>query len=206
MGTAFYDDQHKRQKLNGTICLYKGIPYHIDARSDVPENMVRLIPIDGKRCARGRPDDTLVDYRSPDFDYKATPLGYTNYNGAAYYMARCPDRISYQGLYVNALCTLAGAPLSDKYSWFLSKEIKDCILGKHPTLEQAEELIFDDWDSCAFDRHFAVARLGRKSISLMSRGRVIGSRNIKEEAYTLIPGKDKEHLMKVLKSKGVSTC
>lgn len=211
MGTAFFDARQKRMKLNGTICLYKGEPYHVDAHDNLAEHMVFLVPVGSNRRGRAQAGDLCVDYRDKEFDYSSPPLGYTNLRPHAHYLARFPDRQAQQGLFYSQITDLGSGPSArafDPYVWFYSSAAGECIKGIYPTLEECVEAVtsLPLWRSCAFHRHFAVQRLGRKGLELMYRGRGVGSTTKAEGTphFVLYPDKDNSNLRELLENIDVS--
>ncbi len=210
MGTAFFNGHHKKLKLDGTICLYDGEPYHINA-SDAynSEHTVRLIPIDGRRQGRVNIDDSAVDYRDDKFDYKPTPLGYTNYRGNAYYMGRLPTRQAAQGLSLNSVCTIGDGPsISNITSWFYSREIYECIKGIYLSYAECEKILYEPvegaWLSAAFSRTFAIGKLSRRAhMGLLHRGSLIATKTKSQETWILDDSKDLQFILGHLKRLGV---
>lgn len=155
MGRELYlngDRDDVRRRLTDTICMYKGEPVYVSS------NRGHILTIyDLYKRDKGQ-----VDYRSDDFDYRSIRLGYMNYNKQAFYVNRIPLRsnatwgVSSQ----NLSCSNGGRPPT---TW--GKEMIDCVMGTHPSLATAiSNLRQKDWVSCAFHRHFAVARQGNDII------------------------------------------
>ncbi len=82
------------QKLNGTICCYKGIPYHVEVphtERTINEIFLTHIYDSGVKTLKISPDD-------PEFDISNLPLGFMKSNsGHVYYLSRPTVRRTRQG-------------------------------------------------------------------------------------------------------------
>lgn len=167
MGAEYFDDEQKRMKLDRTICLYKGEPYYI--RADIyGKNLVSLYELGSMKKIKD------VDYREEDFNYTAVSLGYTNWDGVAYYTSRVPERQNSQGLGVYQIMT---RPKMYSENWFVSEAVKNTIKGIYPSLDKALSEVGNlpgQKKSIAFSRYFAVESKYRDVIGLNYRGREVG--------------------------------
>jgi hypothetical protein len=137
------------------------------ARPDTTEDYHKLHCYDLSRMDRKA---KIVDYREPEFDYRAFPLGYMNYNNNAHYLVRIPYRIQKQGLCRHAINCDPHIGGSD---WYTSAGMRDTILNVYPKLAEALVQIEDgEARSVAVHRTFAISNT--RPISLSYKGRVIG--------------------------------
>ena len=85
-------------------------------------------------------------------DLKPIPLGFMNYQGNAYYIARKPKRSWRQGLSRNNVST--------ELPWELivSPRLVDVVKGNYPTYKEALELI-KDGQGVAFHRNFKLSKM-----------------------------------------------
>ena len=80
-----YLTQDLGTRLDGGICFYQGVPYHLRVCGDgIHVELFKLSSLKGKGL--------LVRTDSQDLDISAPSLGYVNFEGAAYYVMRSPDR------------------------------------------------------------------------------------------------------------------
>jgi hypothetical protein len=117
---------------------------------------------------RAKPEWQLARVEDPLFSYKAFPLGYMYYQQRAYYVSRIPARQFKAGLDRNHV--VFEPLLMDRNGIFMSKDMENCILGNHPTLENALKLLDKDVYSVPFHRYFAVTR----NNTLQYRGAEVG--------------------------------
>ena len=199
MGTELYqgpDRDDVRQRLGGTICRYKGKPvYIVDTRGGHQVYIQSMNPPSD--------DYELIDYRTPDFDYKSPPLGYMNFADRAYYLSRLPWRdIQKQGLCNQAV---ESRPAIPRGGWFPSEALAKCILGEHPTLEQALELIqIQGHDSVAVHRHIAIGVVSGQSLGVFYRGRMVGIREMGK--FRLLQSDESSILERLIRKAGINLC
>lgn len=199
MGDRFFNAEHSRMKLNGTICLYKGTPYYI--RHVGESEVVSCSPMDG--TARDFP----VAYTDPEFDYTHIPLGYmTTEDGQALYLAREPQRIHQQGLLYRALRTMGSMTCTQNQleGYVFRKQFVDCVLGKHVTFKEAMERLQGGAKGVSISRHMAVIRQSSRLYVIEYRGRTIAVSQNKGETFKAIEHEGAHLIMKRLQNNGVS--
>lgn len=179
MGTAYYDPRSVSLRLDRTICMYKGEPLYVElgAHHD-PSLSTRIGPdywhiLWGTRLKGGTKWIKDIDYRSPDFDYRALPLGYINHCGGAYYLARSPARQQKQGLCRSSTIFVGEQPQVG--TWWASKDLHDCIMGIYPSLDKAlKDLEEYKAMKVAVSRNVAIAWNGGGVYTLHHKGRQVG--------------------------------
>jgi len=196
MGKELYiggDKDDVRFRLSGTICRYKGRPGYIgDTRGASVYFQDLVNQGEGYK---------VIDHRDGDFDYRSPPLGYMNYGGNACYLSRIPDRDN-QKMGLGQHVIDARPSLEDRRSWFVSVEMGKCILGEHPSLEEALKLLNEDEaESVAFHRHFALSKLNAKVFGIHYRGRLVGLRE--GEAFRLLEAQDVSFIEPILRKAGI---
>ena len=200
MGTELYqgpDRDDVRQRLGGTICRYKGKPVYIaDTRGGHQVYVQPLLPFSDNY--------ELIDYRTPDFDYKSPPLGYMNFQDRAYYLSRLPWRdIQKQGLCQQAIEFKPDA--LGRGGWFPSEALAKCILGEHPNLQDALELIqTQGHESVAIHRHIAIGTVSGQSLGVFYRGRVVGIREMGK--FRLLQSDESSILERLIRKAGINLC
>lgn len=125
------------QRLDNTVCRYKGLPIHVRAQSG--KNQLQLFSLsNGKLVDEIRADDPNLDISSP-------PLGYVQVTkGIVYYLSRKPARIYKQGLSNDAVLA---HPLNRSvkqgiaFNIFQNKSIEQAILGEYPPLYACLKLV-----------------------------------------------------------------
>lgn len=93
-----YLSQDLRQRLEGGIIFYNGLPHYVtQARADSsrPLHLVPITDMNGDSFSVSL-DDDLLDVSSPK-------LGYVNHRNNAYYLSRIPARRYKQSLCLNSL-------------------------------------------------------------------------------------------------------
>lgn len=105
---------------------------------------------------------------SPHFNkFRPFPLGMCNVGEETYYIERQPQRRTEQGLTRSACYQTtisSGSRKSPRLGMdvdMMSDEMRDCILGRHPSAEECLEALLDDSvvnDAHAFHRNFALVR------------------------------------------------
>jgi hypothetical protein len=159
------DVQHRLVK---SICRYKDLPVYVNSSK---LHVVSIIYLHDSTKA-------MVDYRDAEFDYRSPPLGYMNVNEEAHYLVREPDRKNQKyGLTPGTVACPAGTLHPQDY--FLSKAMAACIMANHPTFrEVVEKLDNDDIRSSAIARHVALSKLNNSTLTIMYRGRMVGTREL----------------------------
>jgi hypothetical protein len=193
VGERFFDASHVRQKLNHTICMYKGSPVYVD---HVGGDTIQVFPVGGT------PTPFNIEYTDPEFDYSEIPLGYCTYRNKAYYLAREPQRINSQGLTMRAILS---EPVFDKnhQDLMFSKAFKDCILGNHPTYERALAKIADSHESCAVSRTVALQRVARGTYMALHRGRAVAISENKGRSFHPMESQASSLIRKRLEKAGI---
>lgn len=191
MGTAYFDARSVTLRLDRTICIYKGMPVFVEAgnrREDWHNVTIHALPV-------GSTKGNIVDYREPEFDYRAFPLGYINYSGGtAHYLMRVPSRQQAQGL--SRGCIISSPELRSEGGWFRSQEMSDCILGKYPTLSECVDTIKTyKRRSTAFTRELSLEE-DAGTILLQYKGRNIGYQE--GDKYKLFPSRDRKMLRSII--------
>jgi hypothetical protein len=193
MGSPFHNVEDKRMKLQGTICMWQGLPYMVFA-DGYPGNEVELYRL-------GEGTRKKVDYTDPDFNYKSVPLGYIDYGRKAYYLTRVPNR---QNKAAVAQETISIIPKQEMYvdTFFNTKQMENCVLGIYTTYERAlQEVVTGKSVSRAFGRRLAVVNEGRVH-GVHYRGRPIGYLG-KQGVVQLLPAGDQSYMQQILMKAGV---
>jgi hypothetical protein len=198
MGKEFFGAEDKKQKLNGTICMYKGSPVYVQAERD-DDTTVTIQNLTGKNLPK------KIKYTDEEFDYLNIPLGYLNYGQNAMYLSRQPARQYYQGL--RAEYIMADGPRQHYVAdYFMTSSMVSCILGDHPTFHKALEAVVDgEAQSRAFSRHLSVSREERR-VGINYRGRLIGHKQVSGDAFVLMPTGEYSYLKMILEKHGVEVC
>lgn len=192
MGTALYQAEGRddvRRRLVSSICRYQGKPVYV--RTNVGPN-IEIQSMDGVGTR------SVVPHTHPDFDYRSPPLGYMNLEKQAWYLTRQPDRNNARaGLSQDMLVCSNG----EYAPGFATKEMGDCILANHPTYQEAiKNVLENDWESCAFHRHFSIVRAGL-GLGVHYRGRLVGLLELGR--LRLIQSGESSFLEHILRKSGV---
>lgn len=165
MAQKFYSVDDAFNKLNNTICLWKGEPYHITVSGAVADNIVHATSI------RDDVNDTIhVDYTSEDFSYDVFELGYMRIKSSAYYLTRIPRRAHNEGL--RASC-ISPNVLGDRD--LRTTAFYNCVMGNHPSLHEALSLLNGDkCISVPISRYVAVSYYDKYNSKLLYKGQEIG--------------------------------
>lgn len=201
MGDKFFDAQHVRQKLNNTVCMYKGQPYYIVHEGIGEEVLAYSMDIDPRRDSAKKP--LSVSYTDKEFDYSEINLGYMNMDGTAYYVARDPRRINSQGLTSGALRITPALSMRDV--GMMRREFYDCIMGRHPSLKEAlDKLSSGEADSVAIARHFAIGKVSNKVYGVYHRSRLIALSTNRGQSFTPSTEEATHLIIKRLRNLGIS--
>jgi hypothetical protein len=200
MATELYqgiDRDDVRQRLSNTICRLNGEPVHIIETQN--PHKVAAQYMRGPRAG----EYDWIDYRQPGFCYKSPPLGYMNFRGKAYYLARLPWReIQKQGLTFEAV---ESRPESPGRSYWGRRELADCICGVQETVEDAlEKVLQEGWESYAIRRHIAIGTVSGQNLGVFYRGRMVGIREMGK--FRLLQSEESSILDKLIRKSGVSLC
>lgn len=103
-----YPERDLSQRLDQTICRYKGAPFYVRYNNQRQFRLYKLSEIKTQKYI-----DIFAD--DPDFDISTIPLGYFNYDlNYVSYVRRIPQRIYKQGVTVDSLrfCDLNDKPIA----------------------------------------------------------------------------------------------
>jgi len=195
MGLEYNDHQDTIMRLDGTICMYDKEPYYITVAGT--KNTVHLHDL-----SAGNKHIKTVKYTEDTFSYKPFPLGYLNIEDKAYFMARSPDRRQKQGLCHN-LIRFANTP--PRGTWFATSEMKKCIKGEYPSIDEVKEAIFTGRSNkLAFHRFCALERINSTNLGLLFRNRLIGKITQHQSRFDVFEGPETSFLYRVLPKYGVT--
>lgn len=186
-----------RMKLNRTVIFYDGRPCYVETSPSESEgwSKIQLTPLSGKDRKKFE-----VEHDDEKVDTSAPTLGYLNYKSAAYYLTRIPSRVSNQGLRSDNIISNPG---SLNWNYILSQEFGDCLLGKYPTLNSAENMMYSlAWSSVAISPNFAIGTKPDLTIGLYQNGNLIG-KQVKTGKYVLDDFKGSSFTKKLLDKVGV---
>lgn len=92
-----------------------------------------------------------------DLILNSPPLGYTNYDGVAWYIGRWPRRMDWrQGLRRDNMFVIKLVGNLRNYNFQDYVPLFVPLKKKYPTYSEALERVEDIYESCAFSPHFAV--------------------------------------------------
>lgn len=155
MGIKFLNDAEATKKVAGTYVLWCGKPCYVIAAQARYLTLRRLQDGSDKAFVVGAGDDDLVINR--------TKLGFYFTGTDANYLVRVPTR-QYQA--PPSLDTIHCEPNMPSM-WACREEMENCILGNHPSLKEAYDILnspdntFNRIKGVPFHRHFALKRKGR---------------------------------------------
>jgi len=127
------------QKLDGTICRYKGAPVYVRVRD-------RQGQLDLYDCRAGSNAEAKFRIKSTDeeFDISSLPLGYMNQKDSkeVVYVSRIPARRTKQGvegrsLRISSATGNGGGRAKYVDNIFFTKEFADMVEGIYPSLDSA---------------------------------------------------------------------
>lgn len=206
MGLAYINKEDVRLRLDNTVCLYRDRPFLVHVSGEDPPDVVGI----SKLSSPGRKVEK-VQYTSPDFNYRTLRLGYISITAEkeAGYLTRVPERRAHQGLTHSSsfLMQTDGNLTHLNHNVFFSKDMENCILGKHKSFQDAEEKLISDyeWSAMPFHRHLALARLGFNTLGVYYRTQLIGTKGPNTRGVEFIQGmKSSSYLDRILKSSGVT--
>jgi hypothetical protein len=192
-----------RLKLHKTCCMYKGEPVYISVDEQNADHKVRMIPL--AAVLNASPSAyKLVDYTEDAFDYRYMSLGYITYKKNAYYLSRLPERKAHQGLKYD--CIYSEPNLSELYSYhyFYTKEMVDCIKGKHATVEEALNMLHHEgYKKVSVHRDFAVGWVDSMKIGMYYREQLISIKEDNTPHFNLIQGRASSFIQKVMEASGL---
>jgi hypothetical protein len=153
MACLYETEKDLVDRLGGTVCRYKGVPYvvHIEARTKI--NLLDLVS--QKPVLSIRPND-------PDFDISSAEIGYINFrwtktqlkysdtpndtSNKAYYLERVPFRRYRQGLCSDSLSGfhIDGKTSINPNALLFSDGFRDSQLGRFPSVREAIKLLEEE--------------------------------------------------------------
>lgn len=195
MAKAMHNINDVQMYLDGTLCMYKGLPVYVDVgHGDGKKIMVRYV---------GTDKNELIDYTSDYFDYRSLELGYLQYNASAYYFERSPARKTKQGIaYENSMGTSPAGGRIGVHDVAMTTAMRDCILGKHMTEDEAlRGLLGGMYKSAAVSRNIALQVEEGSKISLWHKNHKVGEKNYNDQFFTLINGNHASFMKRFLEKK-----
>lgn len=190
------DKNDVQRKLVDTICRYSGEPVYVRGSDGHILLIYTLTNMTTMALQR-------VDYRQSEFDYRSPPLGYVKHvNGRAVYLARIPERTNYRlGICRQVIHPHDGSSVRDIWA---SLEFRNCILGAHSNLHEAESLIeTGQREGVPIARHIAIQRSPENDriLGLYYRGRFVGLKEAGQ--WRLLKGADASILEPHIRKAGV---
>lgn len=164
----FFDEQHARTYLIGSIIRYKNKPIYIKDLQNTERGGDHLKKYKVIYTPVGEDDNSILFIPNARIDMTPVPLGMMNTNSHTWYVQRNPSRgwkvgldssnISYQIISGQALENMGK---NKPNHGFNSRYLNKCIMGDYPTYKEALRKISEgDRFSTAFSRKFAVNRGG----------------------------------------------
>ncbi len=200
MGTAYFNREDVKKRLNSTICFFDKKPYYVTT-DYTKDNMVNITPLATVvTTGEGKME---VDYTSNKFDYKSPPLGYM-FNKRlkeAIYVSRSPDRQQSQGLSPYCLHT---QPQIERYDpFYVTQDFEDMLMGRYPGHATAESMLSAGLaTSVPISRNVALALTRRGLMELFYKGRPIAC-NLKNRGFELYDYTERNYLSKLLINDGI---
>lgn len=184
------NDLHMR--LHGTLCLWKGEPVkvHVDDSPGYPETSITVQPLNKNKSE-------VIDYTSDEFTPHGIKLGYVNYEGFAYFVSRLPLRRNMQGLTTGNINVSHGGPKA----LLFSKSMRDCILGKYPSIKEAREKFEGMHSSVAISRNFSIVREG-SFYYLDYRAKRVGTLN-RDDTFQIFDSPNSSFIRRALDREGL---
>lgn len=189
MAVPFLSLNDTRNRVHRTVCMFKDRPVYCQVE-DV--NLLKCRPL------RSRPTgpDLEVWVQDSEFSYKSPPLGYLNYENAAWYVMRIPTRQIRAGLSPELLTTEPrGINPAD---FLMTKAFEDCILGNHPSLANALEKL-KKIASVAIHRHVALVNDG-PNIMLHYRAVPVGSYDPHTNSFLFAEGPQRSFIERIVQN------
>lgn len=132
-----YPERDLSQRLDSTICRYKGFPYFVR----VTGRLLSLYHLSKINKLKSLSDDNPALVINPNdelFDISTVPLGYFQSGKQVIYASRRPQRIYKQGLSSDSI-TFRGLNDTNAVGSIFSKQFESMILGDYPSLNHALE-------------------------------------------------------------------
>ena len=168
-----------------------------EIEDDVEDAEVFYVPQDGLMRARVvyLRDDNEATVLIDDLNLEPVPLGYINYDGSAYYVARKPMRNDWrQGLRTANMAFIG----NEGFYQIPTKELRETVLEMYPTVEKVKEMFKANIVKArAFSRDFALQRQPDGDDLISYKGKLVGKMNmlpIRNEQYKYLT----EYLQEVL--------
>lgn len=124
------------QRLDNTVCRFRGIPYRVKFAGG---NQLRLYSLSDKKD-----EGIVINKDDPDFDISGVPLGYVQINPhTVAYVSRKPLRMWKQGISIDSLnvnFVSKNKALAYRFEIF-SSAFEKMILHQYPTIEDARKLL-----------------------------------------------------------------
>lgn len=173
MGDKLYSQEDAHSALNGTVCVFQGIPYYVTVGRYPGDDIVGLHNLDG-RINIDKPS-LITEYTNKDFSYKAPELGFVNLSGVAIYVFRHPIRSTKQGLSIDHISTSSSV---DPTRILISPGLRDCIMNVYPSFSEALSRLHNDRvSSVAFNKRFAIKKTRLDGLELWHRNNLVASGN-----------------------------
>ncbi len=150
----YIDYEQLYRRLHNTIVRYQNRLVHCE----VPEGDsldLCISFLEGDKIQR------RIHSSDVDLDISSLPLGYTNYNGHAWYIQRIPTRKQHQGITPEICCYQPASPSAKRptNSWyfFKSKDFVDSVHNRFSSFDYAFHSVYTQQNiSHAFHRRFAL--------------------------------------------------
>lgn len=190
-------------RLNRTVCMYKGLPVYVTVEpQDVKGSNIHIVRWynlgDTSKCG-------TCDYREKEFSNSSPLLGYLYHDNRALYLTRIADRRFQLGLCIGNV-HFGGSSISYR-EIFLTKEMENCILGKHRTYAEAKKMLANGVESVPIHRHFAISKAGKNITNLHYRGETIAIKLSTAEEFSFIhPPKVVGCYKEIMQREGVHLC
>lgn len=201
----FIRQEDASNRLNNTVCFYKGKPVYVTVSVDFPTNDIHIVDF-GAMVSGRKTTPKIINVTDKEFDPFPRPLGYINYVGYAVYVGRLPERRPKQGLSMDAICVVNENPGGwNGRTLFNTEDFYNMLINKYPSFQEALASLDDGNTSCAFHRECAISYIARtRSVGLIYRGRMIGLYNRTKGIFQFLPEtRDASYLMPVLGSYGI---
>lgn len=148
-----YLDQDLRQRLDSGVVFYRGIPYIYSLRDEA--GVARLYSL------KNSSEFITVHPKDPEIDIRSPKIGFVNYKGKAYYLARYPHRRYKQSFClrsVTAFDIIAGQNYAPPMS-LQSGPIHNMLMDEYPRIETALKDINNNVaKSIAISKEIAIGR------------------------------------------------
>lgn len=201
MAEAYFNADDLFRYLDRSICLYEGVPVYVQVNNTARFPQVALYRLQQPMQRAWK----IVDHTDSALDDRSPSLGYMNADGKTYYLTRVPIRTQAQGIKQALILgnPHVGTYLDSGHPWFTAPCFEDCILGKHPSLKEAWDLLEGDATGVAIHRHLALVKFNRKTTGLHYKGRLVAHWNPMSLQWDYFHNNDTTHMEKVIRKLGV---